>query len=114
MASQRWVITDIRGVPIRTLYTKGWHPCHERGEAASNVMRTHAVDEGLWADACVFKTGEPVLSEAAAEVIAHRTILARFADPIEMMRALAFGLSDDERAQLQKALAWNSSQTATA
>ena len=107
---QRWAITDARGNILRTVVTKGWHPCHERGEPAPNVMRTHPIDDGLLAQACRFERGEVVLDEAGATAAAHRAILARFCSFEELGRALAFGLSDEDRDALQSAFRWRDGQ----
>ena len=109
---QRWVVTCPKGHPVRTLFTKGGHPCFEPGEPATNVMRTHPVDDDF--DSATMAFGRIEGGFAADPVklaeIDHRAILIRFSQPLEIARALANGLSKADRAALKAAFKWQDAQ----
>lgn len=110
MPQQRWAICDAKGRVIRTLYTCGHHPGLERGEESANVMRTHPIHDDLWTQACRIVKGVPVLDEEAATEVAHRAILVRYSTSNDILRALAFGMPEEERQALAAAFAWLEAQ----
>ena len=77
---QRWVITDARGVPTETIFTKGEFP---RG----NVMRCHAVDDGFNEMTQRFDRSRRAFVEDLARIqtIAHEAVMRRFADPVQRL-----------------------------
>ena len=109
---QRWVITCARGHPLRTLFTKGGHPCFEPGEPATNVMRTHRVDEDFDSATMIFERGEKSFAADPAKLaeIDHRAMLVRFSQTPVLARALAFGISKSDRAALKAAFKWHDAQ----